>query len=147
MSFEPTTILSGYVKSLIASPSLKNSGFDTTENLLLLFFLDKIFSISSPVVTGTVDLASDFGEGTYDIINKGMDNRQGRIDNRAARIEGRYGSQGGYGGQMGGYGSQGGYGGPMGQGATNPYTYNGQLQQKPESNFLPLTADFSAFAK
>jgi len=52
----PITILSGYVKSLIASPSLKNSGFDTTENLFLLFFFDRIFSISSPVVTGTVDL-------------------------------------------------------------------------------------------
>ena len=105
--------------------------------------------LATDAVTGTVNLARDFGEGTYDVINKGMDNRQGRIDNRAARIEGRYGGQmGGYGGQMGGYGNQmGGYGGPMGQGATNPYTYNGQLQQKPESNFLPLTADFSAFAK
>ena len=29
---------------------------DTTENLLILLFLDKILSISSPVVTGTVDL-------------------------------------------------------------------------------------------
>ena len=56
LSLEPTTILSGYVKSLIASPSLRNSGFETTENLFLLFFLDNIFSISSPVVTGTVDL-------------------------------------------------------------------------------------------
>ena len=28
----PTTILSGYIKSLIASPSLKNSGLDTTSN-------------------------------------------------------------------------------------------------------------------
>ena len=40
----------------MASPSLKNSGFDTTENLFLLFFLDNILSISSPVVNGTVDL-------------------------------------------------------------------------------------------
>jgi len=55
VSLEPITILSGNVKSLIASPSLKNSGFETTENLFLLFFFAKIFSISSPVVTGTVD--------------------------------------------------------------------------------------------
>jgi hypothetical protein len=33
LSFEPTTILSGKIKSLIASPSLKNSGLDTIENL------------------------------------------------------------------------------------------------------------------
>ena len=39
----------------MASPSLKNSGLETTENFFLLFFFDKIFSISSPVVTGTVD--------------------------------------------------------------------------------------------
>ena len=38
LSFEPITILSGKVKSLIASPSRKNSGFDTTENLFFEFF-------------------------------------------------------------------------------------------------------------
>ena len=38
MSLDPTTILSGKIKSRIASPSLKNSGLDTTENLFLLFF-------------------------------------------------------------------------------------------------------------
>ena len=52
---EPTTILSGYLKSLIASPSRKNSGFDITENFFLFF---KIFSIKSPVPTGTVDLVT-----------------------------------------------------------------------------------------
>ena len=56
LSLVPITILSGYVKSLIASPSLKNSGFDTIVNFFLEFFFDIIFSISSPVVTGTVDL-------------------------------------------------------------------------------------------
>ena len=55
LSFVPITTLSGYIKSLIASPSLKNSGLETTENFFLLFFLDRIFSISSPVVTGIVD--------------------------------------------------------------------------------------------
>ena len=55
LSLDPITILSGYIKSLIASPSLKNSGLETTENFFLLFFFAIIFSISSPVVTGTVD--------------------------------------------------------------------------------------------
>ena len=44
------------MKSLIASPSLKNSGFETTEKKFFDVFFDRIFSISSPVVTGTVDL-------------------------------------------------------------------------------------------
>ena len=39
----------------MASPSLKNSGFDTTEKSFFGLFLERIFSISSPVVTGTVD--------------------------------------------------------------------------------------------
>ena len=50
------TTLSGYVKSLIASPSLKNSGFETTEKSFFDTFFEIIFSISSPVVNGTVDL-------------------------------------------------------------------------------------------
>ena len=36
--FVPITTLSGDVKSLIASPSLKNSGLETTENNFLFFF-------------------------------------------------------------------------------------------------------------
>ena len=40
----------------MASPSLKNSGFETTAKRLFDFFCEIIFSISSPVVTGTVDL-------------------------------------------------------------------------------------------
>jgi len=31
--------------------------------------------------------------------------------------------------------------------AMDPYTYNGQLSQKPESNYLPVTNSFSAFGK
>ena len=54
--FVPTTILSGCTKSLIASPSRKNSGLETTSNNFLLFFFLIIFSILSPVVKGTVDL-------------------------------------------------------------------------------------------
>ena len=52
----PITILSGYLKSRIASPSLKNSGFDTTSNNFLFTLELIIFSILSPVATGIVDL-------------------------------------------------------------------------------------------
>ena len=53
--FDPTTILSGYLKSLIASPSRKNSGFEITVKFLEFF---NFFSIWSPVPTGTVDLVT-----------------------------------------------------------------------------------------
>ena len=56
--FDPIIILSGNLKSLIASPSRKNSGLETTSNNFLLFFFKIIFSILSPVVTGTVDLVT-----------------------------------------------------------------------------------------
>ena len=54
----PTTTLSGLIKSLIASPSLKNSGFETTSTSFFFFNIEKMFSIMSPVETGTVDLVS-----------------------------------------------------------------------------------------
>jgi len=53
---EPTTILSGYLKSRIASPSRRNSGLEITSKYFFFTFFDIIFSTSSPVVTGTVDL-------------------------------------------------------------------------------------------
>ena len=52
----PITTRSGLIKSLIAEPSLKNSGLETTSTNLFLIFDLKIFSNLSPVVTGTVDL-------------------------------------------------------------------------------------------
>ena len=39
---EPMIILSGNLKSLIASPSLKNSGFEITSNNPFLFFFKSI---------------------------------------------------------------------------------------------------------
>jgi hypothetical protein len=32
-------------------------------------------------------------------------------------------------------------------GPTNPYTYNGVLTDRPGSDFLPLTTDFSKFGR
>ena len=52
----PTIILSGKIKSLIASPSLKNSGFETISTNFFFLSLESIFSILSPVFIGTVDL-------------------------------------------------------------------------------------------
>ena len=32
-------------------------------------------------------------------------------------------------------------------GPQNPYTYNGTLSDKPSSNYIPITADFSKFGR
>ena len=56
MVSQPITTLSGRMKSLIADPSLKNSGFDATSNSslgLIFFIISKTFF---PVPIGTVDL-------------------------------------------------------------------------------------------
>ena len=42
----------------MASPSLKNSGLEITSNLFLFFLKFNIFSILSPVMTGTVDFVT-----------------------------------------------------------------------------------------
>ena len=58
----PTTTRSGFMKSSIAAPSLRNSGFETTSNSM---FAPRALSVSSirartlsPVPTGTVDLVT-----------------------------------------------------------------------------------------
>ena len=57
-SSPPIKILSGFCKSLIADPSAKNSGLETTKNLFsfTMFFEDSfnIFLIVSAVLTGKV---------------------------------------------------------------------------------------------
>ena len=52
------TTLSGLKKSLIAEPSLKNSGLDTTSNLSKGTFFDIISLIFLVVPTGTVDFVT-----------------------------------------------------------------------------------------
>ena len=58
LSLAPITTRSGYLKSFIASPSLRNSGLDTIVNNPFFLFLFKIFSILSPVPMGTVDFVT-----------------------------------------------------------------------------------------
>src|ERR1019366_7130991 len=52
----PTTTRSGCLKSWMAAPSRRNSGFDTTANSASARASRMIRSTSSPVPTGTVDL-------------------------------------------------------------------------------------------
>ena len=84
------------------------------------------------LATGTAGLIRDLGQGGAQINNTYGSTRQGSI----------------YGGNSGTYGA------PMGSGYNtqsrsplDPYTYNGKLKNRPASEFLPRTADFSSFAK
>jgi hypothetical protein len=52
----PTTTLSGRLKSSMAAPSRRNSGFETTAKSASGLSLRMIASTSSLVPTGTVDL-------------------------------------------------------------------------------------------
>ncbi len=52
------TTLSGRLKSSIAAPSLRNSGFETTEKSSRGTVSPMIRSTSSPVPTGTVDFTT-----------------------------------------------------------------------------------------
>ena len=54
----PITTRSGRMKSLIAAPSRRNSGFEHTSNSRSGLRLAMIFATSRPVPTGTVDLVT-----------------------------------------------------------------------------------------
>ena len=54
------------MKSLTASPSFRNSGFDATANSCVVF-LRTIASILSPVPTGTVDLVTMTAQPVIDV--------------------------------------------------------------------------------
>ena len=54
----PTTTRSGRIKSEIAAPSRKNSGFEAISNFASGFVLAMMPATSRPVPTGTVDLVT-----------------------------------------------------------------------------------------
>lgn len=92
--------------------------------------------LGKDIVGGTADFVTGLGSGAANVLNNGQNNNMnqtygtsivgGQMNQRAA-------------GQM----NQ--VVGPTGP--TDPYTYNGKLQKRPPSDFIPRTANFSAFAK
>ena len=106
--------------------------------------------LAKDTVSGTVGLIKDAGKGTSDFLKSS--NAQQNVYSQQSYAQPNTSI---------GYNAspvQGSYGvstkttsAPLiaGQpvGPMNPYTYNGTLSQKPSSNFLPLTADFSKFGR
>ena len=100
--------------------------------------------LAKDAVGGTIGLAKDTAGGAIGLTK---DTIQGTVN--MARGSGNGGSSQSWPGrnQMSGggdysYESNSKQAGPM-----DPYTYNGALKQKATSNFMPVTADFSAFSR
>lgn len=111
---------------------------------------------------GAVDLTKDTISGTLNVAEDVID-ATGNVAQETADVVKslgsgplRSGSQTGTGYTYGygmntnqGYGTQTPYGQQPGipRGPLDPYTYNGKLKQRPSSDYLPRTADFSKFSK
>jgi hypothetical protein len=100
--------------------------------------------------SGLKSSAEDLGSGTKSFLNnigndvKGIftDNERGQgFGSNQGVQQNRVGQSYG-GGEQSGYGSQ-------GTGPQNPFTYNGALTERPtsQSNYVPLTTDFSKFGR
>ena len=108
--------------------------------------------------TGTVDLAKDTVSGTVDLakdtVSGTVDLAKSAVGGTAKILTGRNGSSTNVSGttttttttngQQAMNGTTGNY---YTTSAMDPYTYNGQLPQRPESNYLPVTNSFAAFGK
>jgi hypothetical protein len=95
---------------------------------------------------GTVGLAKDAVGGTVGLgreivggVGSALGGVGGALQSNPTYIGG------GQGGQVGGYGAGAGYG--VQTHGMNPYSYNGAVPPRPSCNFIPRTADFSAFGR
>jgi hypothetical protein len=97
--------------------------------------------LARETVSGTADFVQDAASGTADFVKdmgRGQHSTNGTYGYGSNNTSGYYQQHG----QLTG-GQQNNYLSP----AMDPYTYNGQLSQKPESDYIPLTNSFSAFGK
>ena len=92
---------------------------------------------------GTVGLAKDAVGGTVGLGREIV----GGVGSALGGVGGALQSNPTYigGGQVGGYGAGAGYG--VQTHGMNPYSYNGAVPPRPSCNFIPRTADFSAFGR
>ena len=91
--------------------------------------------------TGTVGLAKDAAGGISSGVGSLIQNNQTQIGQQGGQ---GYGQQGGQGyGQQGGQG----YGQQGGRGQMDQYSYYGAVPPRDQSNFMPLTSDFSRFGR
>lgn len=151
-------------KTLDTAGNILNKTVDTTSNLLtsgatgasnlltsgatgatnlLTSGVSGATDLAKSTVSGTVDLAKDAGSGLLKFGDKALD-KTGNVIGGLTQPGYGGGNTGGY---AGGYGS--GYSAPgfsRGSPPIDNYSYYGALP-RPGSNYIPITADFSAFSK
>lgn len=104
--------------------------------------------LSKQAVGGAVDILKDVTKSSVNLAKEAGHETAEILRGEPYRVGGQGGRQGagGYGGYGGGAAASTGYYGQQGaQGPQNPWTYNGALTEKPTSQFIPITADFSKF--
>ena len=100
--------------------------------------------LARDVVGGTIGLAKDTASGTVGLAKDAIGGTVGlakdAVRGTVGLARGKYSADGGS--SSGGSGS-----GSYSASSMDPYTYNGQLKNKPSANYMPVTADFSAFSR
>lgn len=91
--------------------------------------------LARDVVGGTVGLAKDTVKGSVGLAKDAIGGTVNLARGKYSADEGQRAPRSG-----GSYSAS-------SHGTMDPYTYNGQLQNKPSADFMPVTANFSAFSK
>jgi hypothetical protein len=161
-------------KTVDTAGNIANKTLDTTSNLLTSGATGATNIVKSGVsgtvdlvksgVSGTADLVKSGVSGTADLVKSGVSGTVGLLKDTGSGIVNTTGGAfnaltqnpnavGGGGAYYGGmntpYGSSGGYRAPgfsQGNGSIDSYSYYGALPSK-GANYIPITADFSAFSK
>ncbi len=92
--------------------------------------------LARDVVGGTVGLAKDTVKGTVGLAKDTIGGTVNLARGKYSADEGQRASSGGGGSYS-----------ASSHSTMDPYTYNGQLQNKPTADFMPVTANFSAFSR
>lgn len=104
-----------------------------------------ITGLAKETASGAVDLTRSAVKGTVGAVKGIGSDIAGLFKDDREQGRGARAAVGG--GAAGGVGSAGYYGGSGAKGPQNPWTYNGLLSEKPTSQFIPITADFSKFSR
>ena len=107
--------------------------------------------LARDVVGGTIGLAKDTASGTVGLAKDAIGGTVGlakdAVRGTVGLARGKYSADGGSSSGGSGSGSGSGSYSASSHSSMDPYTYNGQLKNKPSANYMPVTADFSAFSK
>lgn len=103
--------------------------------------------LARDVVGGTIGLAKDTASGTVGLAKDAIGGTVGlakdAVSGTVGLARGKYSTDRG----SSNGGSSSGGSSYSSVGTMDPYTYNGQLKNKPSADFMPVTANFSAFSK